>query len=155
MNLFTRTPEFQRWLDAYDADHAHPWTHRTHAVGIPLVVLSTMGFMNLLPGHGWIWGLRVGWTEVALSLLIAFYAHHDLRIALLGAPLGAALAVGSRLIAWPWHSGIFILAWGIQVFGHAVWEKNRPAFFTNLVQLLVGPAYFLAACLGIRSTPTG
>lgn len=150
LNLFQRSEPFQRWLDAYAADHRHPWTHRTHLVGVPLVIFSVMGLMNTIPGQRVIWGVTLGWTELALATVLAFYAQHDLRITLVAAPVGAMLAVLSRTLGWPVHAVLFVLAWVIQLLGHAVWEKNRPAFLKNLVQLLVGPAYFLAELMGTR-----
>jgi uncharacterized membrane protein YGL010W len=32
----------------------------------------------------------------------------------------------------------------------AVYEKNQPAFFRNLVHLAIGPAYLVAEALGLR-----
>jgi uncharacterized membrane protein YGL010W len=32
----------------------------------------------------------------------------------------------------------------------AVYEKNPPAFFRNLVHLAIGPAYLVAEALGLR-----
>jgi uncharacterized membrane protein YGL010W len=43
---------------------------------------------------------------------------------------------------------IAVGAWLVQLAGHVVWEKSSPAFFTNLVQLLVGPVFFVAYYLG-------
>ncbi len=155
MDGFRRSPQFQAWLEAYDADHRHPWTHRTHALGIPMVILSVMGFVNLIPGHRVLWGVTLGWSELALATVIAFYAQHDLRIALAAAPAGAALAVLSRRIPWTGHAAIFVLSWVLQLLGHGVWERNRPAFFKSVVQLLVGPAYFLARLMGNLRAPLG
>lgn len=151
MSLFQRSPTFQRWLEAYAADHRHPWTHRTHALGVPLVLLSAFGFLNQIPGHRMVWGVSLGWSEVALATVIAFYAVHDLALALLAAPCGAVLSVASRAIPLVGHEAIFVSSWALQILGHVVWEKNRPAFLKNLVQLLVGPAFFLAKLAGGRS----
>lgn len=150
MSPFARTEAFQRWLDAYGADHLHPRTHQTHALGIPLVILSLMGFLNLLPGHRMLFGVTFGWTEAVLAAVLAFYGHHDLRIALTAAPLGAILAVLSRMIPTSGHGVLFVLSWVLQLWGHVVWEKNRPAFFKNAVQLLIGPAFFVAGLLRIQ-----
>lgn len=153
MSPFSRTEAFQRWLDAYGADHLHPRTHQTHALGIPLVVLSLMGFLNLIPGHRMLFGVGFGWTEVVLAAVLAFYGHHDLRIALVAAPMGAMLIVLSRMVPPLGHAAIFVLSWMLQLWGHLVWEKNRPAFFKNALQLLIGPAFFLAELLRIQRAP--
>ena len=41
-----------------------------------------------------------------------------------------------------------VAGWVIQLAGHVIWEKRSPAFFTNLLQLLVGPAFFVALLTG-------
>ncbi len=42
-----------------------------------------------------------------------------------------------------------IVGWLVQLAGHSVWEKNRPAFLTNVLQALIGPLYFVAILGGI------
>jgi uncharacterized membrane protein YGL010W len=37
---------------------------------------------------------------------------------------------------------LFVLAWIGQFIGHAI-EGRRPAFLTNIVQLLIGPAWLM------------
>jgi uncharacterized membrane protein YGL010W len=36
----------------------------------------------------------------------------------------------------------------VQLAGHSVWEKNRPAFLKNLTHALVGPVFFMALLTG-------
>jgi uncharacterized membrane protein YGL010W len=42
--------------------------------------------------------------------------------------------------------GVFVLAWIAQFVGHHI-EGRRPAFFTDLVYLLIGPAWIVAKIL--------
>jgi uncharacterized membrane protein YGL010W len=35
------------------------------------------------------------------------------------------------------------IGWGFQAAGHVRFEKNSPAFFRNLVHLLVGPLFLM------------
>ena len=44
--------------------------------------------------------------------------------------------------------GIAIFAWIAQLVGHVRYERRAPAFKDNLIQLLVGPVYFIAVTLG-------
>ena len=39
-------------------------------------------------------------------------------------------------------------AWIAQLVGHVRYEHRAPAFKDNLIQLLVGPVYFIAMTLG-------
>ncbi len=58
----------------------------------------------------------------------------------------AAPAVGDRRIG----AAAFVVGWIFQAVGHAVYEKNRPAFFRNLLHLLVGPLFLVNELLGVR-----
>ena len=44
--------------------------------------------------------------------------------------------------AWDW--ALFIGGWILQFVGHYAFEKNSPAFFRNLVHLLIGPLWVFA-----------
>lgn len=143
MKVFERSAAMTAWFDQYAKDHTHVLTHRTHALCIPLIVFTAMGFLHQLPGRYPVFGVPMGWAELLLSLVVFFYAQHDLKLALVAGPLGALMCVGARYLSWPVHLALAVPAWILQLAGHAIWEKNRPSFATNLVQLLVGPAYFL------------
>jgi uncharacterized membrane protein YGL010W len=45
----------------------------------------------------------------------------------------------------------FGIGWAFQFYGHAVYEKNRPAFAKNIAHLLVGPAWIAAEFAGLRA----
>jgi uncharacterized membrane protein YGL010W len=42
-----------------------------------------------------------------------------------------------------WRIGLaaFIVGWVFQGIGHAVYEKKSPAFFRNLLHLMIGPVF--------------
>ena len=51
-----------------------------------------------------------------------------------------------------WRVGLaaFVVGWVFQGIGHAVYEKNKPAFVKNLVHLMVGPVFLINELLGLR-----
>ncbi len=51
---------------------------------------------------------------------------------------------------WRWGLGLFVVGWILQFIGHAV-EGNSPAFFSNPLQLLVGPIFIVRKYLGLES----
>ena len=76
---------------------------------------------------------------------------------------GALPLAGARLAAFAvldlaaraagdWRGGLaaFVIGWVFQAVGHAVYEKNRPAFFKNLQHLLVGPLFLVNELLKVR-----
>src|SRR5690606_11664626 len=91
---------------------------------------------------------------------LAFYLRLDLRF---GIAMAVVLAVCIWLSQWlaafstgvwlSWGIGLFVVGWIIQFIGHA-WEGRKPAFVDDLVGLLVGPLFVVAACafaLGMRT----
>ncbi len=141
--LGQRSDAMRGWFRDYARDHRHPMTHRTHALCIPLIAMTALGFLNLVPGRWTLHGLSLGWGDAALAAALLFYAAHDLRLALVAVPWGLLLAASTRFLPGWGLLALALPAWVLQLAGHAVWEKNRPSFLTNLVQLLIGPAFFL------------
>jgi uncharacterized membrane protein YGL010W len=141
--MFTRSEQMTNWLHFYAKDHRDPVNHRIHQFCIPVIVFSAMGLLNLLPWRVVFWGVHFGPAEGALALLLAFYAPHDLKLAMIAAPIGALMAVMARHVPWWGHVSLFILSWIAQLIGHARWEKNKPSLTANLVALLVAPVFLL------------
>ena len=136
-------------LEEYEAYHTHPKNRLTHKVAIPLILFHVVAMLDwvtlgaaevaghpvtlahglLVPAAGWYL-----WMAPGLAPLIIVPA-------LLCLPLGQATP--------PWLVVLVaVAAWVIQLAGHVIWEKRSPAFFTNLVQLLVGPVFFVALFTG-------
>ena len=51
-------------------------------------------------------------------------------------------ALGATQLLWL-AIAVFVVAWIAQFIGHHI-EGRRPAFFTDLVYLLIGPAWIVA-----------
>lgn len=130
--------------DVLSADYASYHTTRgnrlCHAFGIPLIILAL-----------------VRWTQVAplapaplAALILPVYLFWDLRLALAMAALVAVLSGLALFLTNGAALAAFLLGWGFQAVGHAVFEKRRAAFQKNLVHLLVGPAWILQELLGPR-----
>ncbi len=141
-------------VDALLGDYAS--SHRTrgnlvcHAVGITLIVFGVFSLLGQVPVAG-----RWSVSEALIGLAFVAYAVLDLPLAL--GVLGfasildlAARAVGDGRVG----ACAFVVGWIFQAVGHAVYEKNKPAFFRNLVHLLVGPAFLVAEALGLRREAT-
>jgi len=139
-----------RRIDALLADYGSSHESRgnilCHAVGITLIVFGTLAMLDAVRLSGW-------WTaaEVLIGAAAIAYLSLDrpLGLATIGAIVlldFAAHAVGS----WRWGLAAFVLGWIFQGIGHAVYEKNSPAFVRNLVHLLVGPAFLVNEALRIR-----
>jgi uncharacterized membrane protein YGL010W len=59
---------------------------------------------------------------------------------MVGIPMIVA-AFPTALVNPPVAGGLFVGGWALQLIGHKVFEKNKPAFLTDPYYLLVGPAW--------------
>ena len=128
--------DYARLMSDYASYHLTEGNQRTHMIGIPLIVFSIVKWTQigtyfpiaalLLPVY-FMWSRRIGW------LMTAFIAHC------------AVLSV--FLPGWTaWAS--FIVGWAFQIYGHEVYEKNRPALLDNLTHALIGPAFVIEKLAG-------
>ena len=129
----------------YGAHHSTRGNHVCHAFGVTLIAWGIIVMLG---------ALRVGPANVAELLILGVVLYYaTLDVALAGAMLAifvvldlAARAVGD----WRIGAAAFVVGWIFQAVGHAVYEKNRPAFFKNLLHLLVGPLFLANELLKIR-----
>jgi uncharacterized membrane protein YGL010W len=137
-------------IDALLADYASH--HRTrgnlvcHAFGITLIVFGLISFLREVGLGG-----DLTLAEAVIAVAFLYYLVLDLPLAL--AFLGEAilLDVLARVVG-DWRVGLaaFVVGWILQGIGHARFEKRSPAFFKNLIHLMVGPVFLLNELLGIR-----
>lgn len=127
--------------------------HRTrgnlvcHSFGITLIIYGVLAFLLEVP-------LPFG-VVTAAELLIAgafvFYLFLNIPLAFVLLAAVALLDAAARAVS-DWRIGLaaFLIGWVLQGVGHAVYEKNKPAFFRNLVHLMVGPLFLVNELLRIR-----
>lgn len=126
-------------LGEYSESHRHPVNKRIHWICVPLILFSTLGIL---------WWLHPYLALGLIALSFAWYLRLSLSLA------GGMLVVTSlmALIIWKipaswllWGSaGIWISAWIVQFIGHEI-EGKKPSFFRDILFLLVGPVWLLAA----------
>ena len=130
----------------YSAYHQHPVNIAIHAVCVPLIILSIIGLLNLIPSP-----LPIGY--VVPVAFIAYYAVMCPRLlpvamVLFGVFIGVdqALQYFTSSIYWLINVLLFTVCWAMQFWGHRL-EGNRPAFMDNRNLLFHGP--FMAAILAL------
>lgn len=145
------TPRVARLFDDYAQAHRTRGNRVCHSVGIPLIVLSIVLALAAVPlGRG----VSAAEPVVALVSIVAlagdpeggllfllFAAAGDAAARALAAALGGRAAI---LLA----AVLFVLGWTFQLVGHAIFEKNRPAFARNLRHLLIGPLWIARKAIG-------
>lgn len=143
----------------YDADHQNPLNRQLHVVCVPLILWSVAALLWTIPVPG-TWLKPGSWAVLAMFLAWSFYWRHS-------RPLGAGMLVvfvGIAASLW-WLQGhfgsarlaliaaaVFVLAWIGQFYGHHL-EGRRPSFLTDLVYLLIGPAWVLGKLYRHRHWP--
>ena len=133
-------------LDEYGSHHRTRGNRVCHAFGITLIVFGVLTMLQ---------PVRLAGPWTAADLLVAaaavFYVSQDLALGLATTGAAILLDVAARAAGdWRIGAAAFVLGWVFQGIGHAVYERSSPAFFGNLVHLLVGPAFLVREALGIR-----
>jgi uncharacterized membrane protein YGL010W len=116
-------------------------------VGIPLIVLSLFGLLAQVPLFSAL-GFTVTLAEALIVLATAYYLTLDAVLAVLMLAVSVLLAATARRLGVPASAALFVLGWLLQFVGHYVYEKKSPAFFRNVIHLMVGPLWILAKATG-------
>jgi uncharacterized membrane protein YGL010W len=86
-----------------------------------------------------------------MPAVVLYYLTLDVLLALgMLVAFGAIDLVARAAGGWRLGLAAFVVGWIFQAVGHAVYEKNRPAFFKNLLHLLVGPLFLMNELLKVR-----
>jgi uncharacterized membrane protein YGL010W len=131
-------------LREYASSHTTPGNRACHWIGIPMIVTALSGLLSRVPLGLDIAGVPLTMAELLFAGAILYYARLDLVLALLMIPVVIPIdALGRWLPVWA-NVALFLVGWVFQLVGHAVYEKKSPAFFRNLIHLLIGPLFLLA-----------
>lgn len=134
----------QQWLDEYGADHRNKTNQKVHLVCVPLIFLSVVAFLYLLPLE--VGRIHVG--DVLLPLALFWYVFLGFKaffIMLAQVAVSVVLTIlavvslgaqGAAIL----FAAVFVLAWIGQFWGHKQ-EGRKPSFFKDLQYLLIGPLW--------------
>lgn len=145
----------EQWLDEYNAAHQNPRNKTIHYYCVPAIAVTTIALLWLVP----LPVVDANLGQVLLILAMFFYGYLSFKLALGMLPFVLLLAAGIMfyqanvaLPMWIPAAVIWIAAWALQFIGHKA-ESQKPSFFTDILFLLIGPLWILAAAfdkLGIR-----
>ncbi len=122
-----------------------------HAFGIPLIVFGVFSILlNVRLPLAMPWGPPT-LAEVLIVLATAYYLTLEVRLAAVMFVVGLLFDLLARGVDHVWVGvAAFGVGWVFQGVGHSVYEKKAPAFFRNLVHLLVRPAFMVNKVLRLR-----
>jgi uncharacterized membrane protein YGL010W len=137
------------WFASYSKDHQNPTNRLIHWVCVPAILWSVIAAIWTLPVPSSL-GQPGLWCALIMVGVLTFYWR-------LSRPLGAAMIALFLVLALATHFAydalgptrllelaavVFVLAWIGQFVGHKL-EGARPSFLTDLVYLLIGPAWLV------------
>ena len=137
-------------ISDYESYHQDPVNIKIHVVCVPLIILSVLGMLNMIPIA---WGpVRVGHVVGLLYFsYYIFYARPYVLpcFAMFGVLIAAdfQLAKLSTQLYLSIQVSIFVLGWILQFWGHKK-EGNQPAFIANKESGL--HSMFMAPILVVR-----
>jgi uncharacterized membrane protein YGL010W len=150
---------FDRQMAMYTSFHRDGRNRLTHFFGIPAIILAVLialAAVSLGTIGGWpatladvvallVWLLWIA-LDLGLGLAMAVVVIPGLIVA------HAVVDGGSGWVTWTVAGILFVGGWALQLVGHA-YEGKKPAFLSNLFQLLIGPMFLMAEtafALGLR-----
>ena len=139
----------QEHLTEYGRFHTHRINQRTHYIGIPCIIIGLLLMLSWLKVDITTdFSIPAPWLLVLPTLM--YYGFLDYRIAVITAII--VLPITATIIHYASHGPthtmlivsilLFASGWALQYIGH-FYEKKQPAFYTNLIHLLIGPLYFI------------
>ena len=139
-----------RWFGKYSADHVNTTNQKIHFFAVPLILWTVTALLWCIPVPGSWFGVGF-WAAIGAFAAWMFYYHASRAI---GFGMLAVFIALLWLNRWL-HAAIgtshmlqlavaaFVLAWVVQFIGHKI-EGKKPSFLTDLVYLMIGPAWILS-----------
>jgi len=141
-------PTLERLFGEYHSYHRDPTNVAIHKVAIPLIVFHVLAMLDWV-GLGFELAQQpVTLAHVVFLLAALWYLFMSPRLAAVMLPFSVLCLYLGRMTGEEVVVGLAVFAWIAQLIGHVRYEHRAPAFKDNLVQLLVGPVYFIATSLG-------
>ncbi len=142
---------FAREMAFYSAYHQERTNVWIHVFGVPVIIFSA--FIPL----AWVQLLEIG--DHTLTLATLYFLGTSLYYIGLDRLMGGLAVVLYGALCWAAHQAaalgvtatvaIFlagqIFGWSIQIYGHLHFEKNRPAFYENIIHSFVSAPIFVIA----------
>jgi uncharacterized membrane protein YGL010W len=115
------------------------WFHR---FGIPMIMLTLIG-MLVRVRVATIGSLRIDAGMILIAIAVIYYLMLEWRLAIPMLIVSIAFYLIGAWLPMSANVVLFILGWIFQFIGHSVYEHRQPAFFRNVVHLLIGPLWIL------------
>src|SRR6516162_3091742 len=150
---------FHRQLAEYADYHRDQRNCLMHIIGNPILFVAAVLPLSLLSVT--VFGVQTSdalpLVIPALILWISWDVGLGLAIVAAAIPLLliATIIANQVSVAAVWIITVFltVVGWGLQIVGHQIYEKRRPALLDNPIHMLISPMYLFAklfVALGFR-----
>lgn len=137
----------------YAAYHQTAGNKTFHRLGIPMIMLSLIGMLTLVPLFT-AGTVRCDAAMLLIAAAAAYYFVIEWRLAVAMIAISIAFYFIGAAIPFIINAALFVLGWIFQFIGHKVYEHRNPAFFRNFVHLLIGPLWILNDVVPVVKTKT-
>jgi uncharacterized membrane protein YGL010W len=150
---------FRRQLAAYADYHRDPRNCATHVVGNPILFLAAVLPLSLLSITPFGVQINAAVLLVIPALILWIVLDVSIGLAIVGVAIpllfAAAMIASHVSVAWVWTitGGLIVVGWALQILGHSLFERRRPALLDNPIHMLISPMYIFAKlfiALGFR-----
>jgi uncharacterized membrane protein YGL010W len=124
---------------SYHQTKGNKWFHR---FGIPLIMLTGLGMLARVRIAD-VSGFRIDAAVVLIVFAVIYYLTLEWRLAIPMLIVSIEFYLIGAWLPMSINVALFILGWIFQFIGHIVYEHKQPAFFRNVVHLLIGPLWIL------------
>jgi uncharacterized membrane protein YGL010W len=150
---------FRRQLAEYADYHRDERNCLMHIIGNPILFLAAVLPLSLLSIP--LFGMQTSVAALLVIPALILWTAWDvgLGLAIVAAAIPLLLAAGTIAnhvsVAAVWIITVFltVVGWGLQIVGHQIYEKRRPALLDNPIHMLISPMYLFAklfVALGFR-----
>jgi len=148
-----KQPRLKLEFQDYSQHHRNRTNLILHEIGIPMIMISLLGLLGHLrlsphPINSSHWGICLNSGVILWALATLWYLALDWKIAIPFGLFSLGIVLIGLEIPGPFLWGLFTAGWLLQLTGHAIYEKNRPAFLQNLKHLLIGPLWIFSRWIG-------
>ncbi len=140
----------EQQLSNYKSVHFNKSNIKTHFIGIPLIVWAITVLLSLtsftIPVAGFSLSLTPAVVLFTIVLIYYFSLHAKLAFGMLlyiVVNIYLASLVSTMDYALWLAIATFIAGWIIQFIGH-IYERAKPAFFDDIMGLVIGPLFLMA-----------
>ncbi|HXH39683.1 MAG TPA: Mpo1-like protein [Thermoanaerobaculia bacterium] len=124
---------------SYHQTRGNKWFHR---LGIPMIMLTLIGMLARVK-IATAGGVRIDAGMLLIILAVIYYLMLEWRLAIPMLVVSAAFYLIGAWLPMSVNVALFVLGWIFQFIGHIVYEHRSPAFFRNVLHLLIGPLWIL------------